>query len=120
MALIEEHLKDKEYHRLYNQERVILEVTEALCEYMEDHDISRIGLARRLNKNKSFISQVLNGGRNLTLRTLADFLWALECEPRFNLVPAGTPRRDEEAEWREWSGRKITRKSKKTKNVKPA
>ncbi|MBW2142291.1 MAG: helix-turn-helix transcriptional regulator [Deltaproteobacteria bacterium] len=86
MALMDEYLKDEEYHRLYNQERVILKVTEALCQYMEDHNITRVELARRLDKNKSFISQVLNGGRNLTLRTLADFLWALECEPRFNLV----------------------------------
>ncbi|MBW1711351.1 MAG: helix-turn-helix transcriptional regulator, partial [Deltaproteobacteria bacterium] len=69
MALMDEYLKDEEYHRLYNQERVILKVTEALCQYMEDHNITRVELARRLDKNKSFISQVLNGGRNLTLRT---------------------------------------------------
>ncbi|MBW2060659.1 MAG: helix-turn-helix transcriptional regulator [Deltaproteobacteria bacterium] len=105
MALMDEYLKDKDYHRLYNQERVILKVTEALCKYMKDHNVSRVELARKLGKNKSFVSQVLNGGRNLTLRTLADFLWALNCELRFELAPTATPRKDEETKWEILSGR---------------
>jgi len=107
---MDEYLKDEGFSRLYNQERVILEITEALCSYMDDANISRVELAHRLGKHKSFISQVLNGGRNLTLRTLADFLWALNCEARFGLVSAGTPREDEELEWRQWSAARIIRK----------
>lgn len=112
MTVMDEYMKDEEFNRLYNRERVILEITETLCSYMESANISRIELAHRLGKHKSFISQVLNGGRNLTLRTLADFLWALNCEARFDLVPIGTPREDEEAEWQRWAEARIVRKTK--------
>ncbi|MFH1597277.1 MAG: helix-turn-helix transcriptional regulator, partial [Pseudomonadota bacterium] len=59
------------------QEDLILEVTEKLCELLEKEKISRKELADRLGKSKGFISQLLNGGRNLTLRTVADILHVL-------------------------------------------
>jgi transcriptional regulator with XRE-family HTH domain len=119
MTVVDEYMKDEEFSRLYNQERVILEITEALCSYMDSANISRVELAHLLGKHKSFISQVLNGGRNLTLRTLADFLWALNCEARFDLVPVGTPREDEETEWQRWSETRLLRKTKTDLRDKP-
>ncbi|MBU4354072.1 MAG: helix-turn-helix domain-containing protein [Proteobacteria bacterium] len=56
---------------------LIMEVTETLCELLEKEKISRKELADRLGKSKGFISQLLNGGRNLTLRTVADILHVL-------------------------------------------
>lgn len=69
---------DAEYERLLNQERFILEVTERICGYMDEHDVSRAELARRLRKTKGYVSQLLAGGRNLTLRTVADMAEALQ------------------------------------------
>jgi transcriptional regulator with XRE-family HTH domain len=74
--------------RLINQEDFILEVTEAFCEYMEHHKISRTYLAEKLGKSRSFVSQVLNGGRNLTVRTIADMASALDAKPFFRLRDA--------------------------------
>ena len=54
-----------------------MEVTETLCELLEKEKISRKELADRLGKSKGFVSQLLNGGRNLTLRTVADILHVL-------------------------------------------
>ena len=76
-TILDEYLKDAEFRRLFAQEDLIMEVTETLCELMEKEGISRKELADRLGKSKGFISQLLNGGRNLTLRTVADILHVL-------------------------------------------
>jgi transcriptional regulator with XRE-family HTH domain len=76
-TILDEYLKDEEFRRLFAQEDLILEVTETICELLENEKISRKELADRLGKTKGFISQLLNGGRNLTLRTVADILHVL-------------------------------------------
>jgi transcriptional regulator with XRE-family HTH domain len=76
-TLMDEYLEDPEFARLMAQEELILEVTETLCELLENEKISRKELADRLGKTKGFVSQLLNGGRNLTLRTVADILHVL-------------------------------------------
>jgi len=70
-------MSDPEFRRLLAQEELILEVTETLCELLEKENVSRKDLADRLGKTKGFVSQLLNGGRNLTLRTVADILYVL-------------------------------------------
>ena len=70
-------MKDPEFRRLLAQEELILEVTETLCELLEKEKTSRKELADRLGKTKGFVSQLLKGGRNLTLRTVADILHVL-------------------------------------------
>jgi transcriptional regulator with XRE-family HTH domain len=70
-------MNDPEFRKLLAQEELILEVTETLCELLEKEKISRRELADRLGKTKGFVSQLLNGGRNLTLRTVADILHVL-------------------------------------------
>lgn len=62
------------------QERLILQVTQALWEALVDAEVSQSDLAKRLAKSQSFVSQILAGGRNLTLRTVSDVVTALECE----------------------------------------
>ena len=70
-------MDDPEFRKLLAQEELILEVTEVLCGLLEQEKITKKELADRLGKTKGFISQLLNGGRNLTLRTVADILHAL-------------------------------------------
>jgi transcriptional regulator with XRE-family HTH domain len=70
-------MNDPEFRKLLAQEELILEVTETICDILEKEKISRKELADRLGKSKGFISQLLNGGRNLTLRTVADILHVL-------------------------------------------
>jgi transcriptional regulator with XRE-family HTH domain len=65
-------MNDPEFRKLLAQEELILEVTETICNILDSEHISRKELADRLGKSKGFVSQLLNGGRNLTLRTIAD------------------------------------------------
>jgi len=71
--------------RLLRQEDLILEVLEGFSGALAVEDISKTDLAKRLGKTKGFVSQILSGGRNLTLRTIADVCWALGYAPHFEL-----------------------------------
>jgi transcriptional regulator with XRE-family HTH domain len=69
------------------QEELILEVTEAMARALRSSGLTKTELAARLGKTKGFVSQVLGGGSNLTLRTLADISGALGCKPQLQLKP---------------------------------
>lgn len=77
MTLLQKYMEDPEAAKLVIQGELIMEVTETICELLEKEGVSRKELADRLGKSKGFISQLLNGGRNLTLRTVADILHVL-------------------------------------------
>ena len=66
-----------ENRRLLKKEELILEVTEMLSSALEQSGVSQSELARRLGKSKGFVSQLLAGGRNLTLSTISDLADAL-------------------------------------------
>ena len=66
-----------EHQKLVAQERLILEVTESIHEQMQAMGVNRTQLAERLGKSKAYISQLLSGSRNMTLRSLADISFAL-------------------------------------------
>jgi len=74
---IERFAESPSRHRLLEQESLILEATEVLSELMARENISKAEMARRLGRSKSYVTQVLDGSANLTLRTLADLGWAL-------------------------------------------
>lgn len=76
------HLKSVEEQRLFAQDACMLAITEAIQERLRTAEISHVELAARIGRSKGFVSQVLNGSRNMTLRTLADLLWALGLEVR--------------------------------------
>lgn len=71
--------------RLLGQETFILEATEQLSEALAREGITKAELANRLGKTKGFVSHVLSGGRNLTLRTIADFSTVLGCQPHIEI-----------------------------------
>jgi transcriptional regulator with XRE-family HTH domain len=70
--------QNTDYERLVAQETLILDATETIIELLEQTGVSRQELAARLGKSKGFISQLLSGERNMTLRTLADLAYMLE------------------------------------------
>lgn len=79
--------KEREYQRLVEQESLILEATEIISELIEESGGTRKDLAEKLERSKGFVTQVLSGERNMTLRTLADFAFALEHRVKMKAAP---------------------------------
>ncbi len=74
---------------LYQQEGLILEVTELICGLMNEQGVSRADLAGRLGKSRAHVTQLLDGRANMTLRTVSDVLTALGASLRATAVPIG-------------------------------
>ena len=76
-TLYENYIKDKDFERIMMQEDLIMDVTETFCEILEREKIKKNTLAKFMGKTKGYISQLLGGGRNLTLRSIADLAFHL-------------------------------------------
>jgi transcriptional regulator with XRE-family HTH domain len=86
---LDREFPDPADQRQYAQERCIVAVTEALGAAMEKANINRAELAQRLGVTKGHVSQLFSG-RNLTLRSIADVLWACNLEVHdLQLAPLG-------------------------------
>lgn len=69
--------RDDDSKRLLRQEELLVDVQEEIAIAMNRESISKAELAKRLGKSRPFVTQVLNSGRNLTLRTWADIATSL-------------------------------------------
>lgn len=105
------------YDRLVRQEELILDVTERLTEALSEKGVTKAELARRLGRTPGFVSQVFGGGRNLTLRTIADIATALSFRPSFELAPDSDPA-SEPVQWT-YEGWDWTRRLAKTDPIRP-
>lgn len=88
-----------EFQRIVEQETLILAATEALCELMEKQGISRADLAREMGKTRGFVTQLLSGERNMTLRTLADCAFALNVRMALSWDWLESTRHEPEVRW---------------------
>jgi len=70
-------------------ERLIFNTTEDILLAMQDSGVSQTDLAKKMGKSKSYISQILDGSRNLTLKTLSDITYALGAEVRLSIFKDG-------------------------------
>ncbi|MBT8340056.1 MAG: helix-turn-helix transcriptional regulator [Desulfatitalea sp.] len=94
-TLYEEYTQDKEFERLMAQEDLIIQVTESFCKILENENIKRKDLAELLGKTKGFISQILNGTSNVTLRTISDIAQVLGHRVDFKIHKKNqVPKRD--------------------------
>jgi transcriptional regulator with XRE-family HTH domain len=69
--------KDKDLKKLYLEERLILRVTNVISELMEEQNIKKVDLAERVGCSKGYITQILDGTANLTLKTISNVLFEL-------------------------------------------
>lgn len=84
--------ESNENRRAVRQRELIIEVTEAIYAEMERSHITKGQLAARLGRTPAFVTQILNGGRNLTLKTIADVADALGVNVRLRLEPVSVQR----------------------------
>ena len=71
---------DPEFRRLLAIEHLPFAATELIATRMAELNITKAELARRLNKSRAWVTQLLSGQTNMTLRTLADVAFALDTE----------------------------------------
>lgn len=70
-----------EHRRNSSSEELTFDVTEDILIIMEDKGITKKDLANKLGKSKAYVSQVLSGSKNMTLKTLSDLCFALGVKP---------------------------------------
>ena len=67
--------------QLLREEELILQTSNMIYEMMERESVTKAELAKRMGKTPAYVTQILSGNRNLTLRTIADIALALEMRP---------------------------------------
>jgi transcriptional regulator with XRE-family HTH domain len=72
----------------YWEERAVLEFTEEVYRRMEALGLNKTQLAGRLGTSAAYVTKVLGGDANFTLRTMVRLALALECHVHTHLVPA--------------------------------
>jgi len=70
-------MEDPEYRRLYAIEGPVADAAEELARWMQIQGASKADLARRLGKSRAWVTHLLSGKANTTLRTLAEVMYAL-------------------------------------------
>jgi transcriptional regulator with XRE-family HTH domain len=78
-TVFEQYMENPENRRIFEQERVLVDAAELVSTAMEFRGVNRSELANRLECSKAYITQVLRGSQNLTLKTLADVFYGLNC-----------------------------------------
>jgi transcriptional regulator with XRE-family HTH domain len=66
-----------ETRRRYEQRLLFADTIETIAALMRSQGVSQRELARRVGRSEGWISRVLNGRNNTTLKTVADLAWAL-------------------------------------------
>ena len=61
-------------------------LAELIARLMEDRGVTKAELARRLGKSRAWVTQLLSGRANMTLRTFAEVTYALGAEVALSLV----------------------------------
>lgn len=69
------------------EEGAIIAFTEALSAVMADQSITRTELARRLGTSQAYVTRVLSGSANFTLKTMSKLAFALGMQLDVGLRP---------------------------------
>lgn len=86
----EKMLEEAEDSIEYWAEGAVLDFTEGLARVMEQHDISRAELAKRVGTSPSYITKVFGGDANFTIETMTKFALAIDQVVRIHIAPKDT------------------------------
>jgi len=82
-------MEDPEFRRLLSVEALVAEASETLARLMDEQDVNKADLARRLNKSRAWVTELLSGKANMTIRTPAEVAYALGAEIRLHAQRPG-------------------------------
>lgn len=77
---------DPEYRKLYAIEGLLVDAAQVISDLLERRNLKQADLARMLNKTPAFVSQLLNGKANMTVRTLAEVAFALKASVKIEAI----------------------------------
>lgn len=80
-------MKDPEFRRILAIEALVAEASEVIAKLMAEQKLSKADLARRLSKSRAWVTQLLSGRANMTVRTLAEVAYALNGEVKLGARP---------------------------------
>ena len=86
-TLIEQFVDSPDGMRSFQQEAAIYEVTELIEDRLSQMGLSRSELAAKLGKTEGWVTQLLDGESNKTIRTVADVFAVLGRSIHFSDVP---------------------------------
>jgi transcriptional regulator with XRE-family HTH domain len=76
----DELMTDPEFRKEMAIETLVAEAAELVAQLMAEQNLSKADLARRLNKSRAWVTQLLSGNANMTVRTLAEVTYTLGAE----------------------------------------
>lgn len=71
----------------YRLEKVLFQVAERVCLLLDEGDIARTDLAKKMGVTPAYITKLLNGNPNLTIKSLLKLADAFEHELFIDFVP---------------------------------
>lgn len=82
---ISESLRELYESKEFLQEKLILKFSEKLYEVLQKKGLNHQDFAKKLNVSKAYISKIMNGKPNLTLKSIADIAFVLNLWPEIQL-----------------------------------
>ena len=79
-------MQDAEFRRLFAIEGLVTDAAELVARLMEKRKVKKAELAKRLGKSRSYVTQLLSGSTNMTVRTLAEVVYALGAEVKLEAL----------------------------------
>lgn len=94
-------MEDPEFRRLLAIEALVAEASETIARLLTEQKLSKADLGRRLNKSRAWVTQLLSGRANMTVRTLAEVMHALGAEVKLNTQPSSSKEvgKPDDTEW---------------------
>lgn len=87
-----EQLQRYENDAAFLTDDLLVDVTDQIASAMTARGLRAVDLAARLGVSRAYVSQLLNGRPNLTVRTLVDVAHALDQRVEISLRPRGAAR----------------------------
>lgn len=80
-------MDDSEFQRLLAVEALVTEAAETIARLMAEQNVSKADLALKLNTSQAWVTRLLSGKANVTVRALAEVVYVLDPSVKLNAQP---------------------------------
>lgn len=99
MGKLRNMLKQARKGVAYWSEHAVLDFTDAIERLMREQDVSRAELGRRIDTSQAYVTKVLSGESNFTVKSMVQLAHALDASIRIEVVRNADRQRQEYANW---------------------